>query len=78
MWIPTDSIGMKHIEDTWPDKFKNEVHNLQLSISMDGVNLYSLQNTNYFVWLVVVIYKNIPPMVVHEEWESYVGSYSAR
>jgi hypothetical protein len=28
---------------------------------MDGVNLYSLQNTNYFVWPVVVINNNIPP-----------------
>ena len=28
---------------------------------MDGVNPYSLQNTNYLVWPVVVINKNIPP-----------------
>ena len=28
---------------------------------MDGVNLYSQQNTNYFVCLVVVINNNIPP-----------------
>ena len=28
---------------------------------MDGINPYSLQNTNYFVWLVVVINNNIPP-----------------
>jgi hypothetical protein len=28
---------------------------------MDGVNLYSLQNTNYSIWPVVVINKNIPP-----------------
>jgi hypothetical protein len=28
---------------------------------MDGVNPYSLQNNNYFVWHVVVINKNIPP-----------------
>jgi hypothetical protein len=26
--IPTDSIAMKHIEDTWPDKFKGEVWSL--------------------------------------------------
>ena len=30
-------------------------------MAMDGVNLHSLQNTNYFVWLVVVINNNIPP-----------------
>lgn len=28
---------------------------------MDGVNQYSLQNTNYSIWPVVVINKNIPP-----------------
>ena len=28
---------------------------------MDGVNPYSLQNTNYYVWHVVVINKSIPP-----------------
>jgi hypothetical protein len=28
---------------------------------MDGVNLYSLQNTDYSIWLVVVINNNIPP-----------------
>ena len=28
---------------------------------MDGVNLYSLQNTNYSIWLVVMIDYNIPP-----------------
>ena len=61
MRIPTDSIAMKHIEDTWPEKFKDEVRSLRLSIAMDGVNPYSLQNTNYSVWPVVVINNNIPP-----------------
>ena len=59
--IPTDSIAMKHIEDTWTKKFKDEVQSLQLSIGMDGVNPYSLQNTNYSIWPVVVINNNIPP-----------------
>jgi hypothetical protein len=52
---------MKHIKDTWPDKFNDEVQSLRLSITMDGVNPYSLQNTNYYVWLVVVINNNTPP-----------------
>jgi hypothetical protein len=51
---------MKHVEDTWLEKFKDEVRSLQLNIEMDGVNLYSLQNTNYSVWPVVVINNNIP------------------
>ena len=28
---------------------------------MDGMNPYSLQNINYFVWPLVVINNNIPP-----------------
>ena len=52
---------MKHIEDTWPNKFKDEVRILWLSIAMDGVNPYSLQNTNYVACPIVVINNNIPP-----------------
>ena len=52
---------MKHIDDTWPDKFKDKVLGLRLSITMDGVNPHSLQNTNYSIWPVVVINKNISP-----------------
>jgi hypothetical protein len=61
MLIPTDSISMKNIENTWLEKFKNKVRSLRLSIAMDSVNPYSFQNTNYYVWPVVVINKNIPP-----------------
>ena len=61
MRILTYSIAMKHIEDTWPEKFKHEVRILRLSITMDGINPYSLQNTNYSFWPVVVINDNIPP-----------------
>ena len=52
---------MKHIEDTWPDKFNDKVHNLRLSITMDGVNPYPLQNNNYSFWPMAMINKNIPP-----------------
>ena len=60
MRILADSIAMGNIEDTWPNKFKGEVRSLRLSISMDGVNPYSLQNTNDYVCPVVVINNNIP------------------
>ena len=52
---------MKHIEDTWPEKFKDEVQSIRINIAMEGVNPYSLKNTNYCVWPVVVINNNIPP-----------------
>jgi len=52
---------MKYIEDTWLEKFKDEVEILWLSIDMDSDNAYSLQNTNYSIWHAVVINNNIPP-----------------
>ena len=59
--MPKNSIAMKHINDTWPEKFKDEVRSLRLSIAMDGVNPYSLQSTSYSIWPIVVINNNIPP-----------------
>lgn len=49
---------MKTIKDTWPKKIKDEIRSLELNIAMDHVNTYSLQNTNYFVWPIVVINTN--------------------
>ena len=61
MWIPIDSIAMKHIEDTTLEKFKDGVRNIRLSIAMDGIDPYSIQNTNYYVFPIVVNNNNIPP-----------------
>jgi hypothetical protein len=52
---------MKHIENTWLEKIKDEVQSLRINITMDGMNRYSLQSTNYFFWPVVVINNNTPP-----------------
>ena len=66
MQIPIDSIAMKHIKDTWPDIFKDEVRKIRLSIAIDGVNPFSQPNAPYIVFHVVVINNNTP-MVFHEE-----------
>ena len=50
---------MKHVEDTWPKKIKDEVFIHQLLIEMGGVNLYSLKNTDHYMWLVVMINNSI-------------------
>ena len=52
---------MKHIEDTWPNKFKEELYNLRLSKGSDGVNPYSQPCNTYTIWHVVVINNNTPP-----------------
>ena len=43
MWIQMDSVAMKHIEDMWTHKNKDEVWILWLKIEMDGVNPSYLQ-----------------------------------
>ena len=53
---------MKHIEDTWLDKFKDKVHNHRLRISINGINPYSQPGNTYIVWTVVVINNNTPPL----------------
>ena len=52
---------MKHIEDTWFDKFKDEVRKLRVSITINGVETYSQPNNTYIVCPIVVINNNIPP-----------------
>ena len=52
---------MTHVEDTWPDKFKDELFNLRFNIAIDGINPYSQQDNSYIVWPVVVTNNNIPP-----------------
>ena len=51
---------MKHIEDTWLDKFKDEVRNLRLKIDIDGINPYSQPDNTYIVFPIVVIDNNTP------------------
>ena len=52
---------MKHIEDTWPVKFKDEVWRLRLIIAMDGVKPFNLPNNSYSIFPIVVINNNIRP-----------------
>ena len=51
---------------TWPDKIRDEVWSLQLSMVMDFLNPFSLPNTNFYMCLVVVINKNIPQWLTME------------
>ena len=45
MRIPMDSKAMKHIEEKWPRKFKDEPRSIRLGLAMDGVcHLYAFCN----------------------------------
>ena len=60
MWIPTDGSTFKEIEEAC-SHFKQEPHNLKLSLAVDGVNPYGDMRSVYSVWPIFVINNNIPP-----------------
>jgi hypothetical protein len=63
MRIPTDSKAMKHIEEKWPSKFKDEPRSIRFGLAIDGVCPFSFLNSNNIVWLVGLILYNIPPLM---------------
>ena len=58
--MPIDGSKFKEIEETWLH-FKEEPHNLKLSLAADGVNPYGDMRFVYSVWPIFVINNNIPP-----------------
>lgn len=48
------------IEEKWPH-FKEEPHDLRLSLAADRVNLFREIRSIYLVWPIFVINNNIPP-----------------
>jgi hypothetical protein len=63
-----DSKAMKHIEEKWPSKFKDEPRSIRFGLAIDGVCPFSFLSSNYSVWPVGLIVYNIPPwMSVRKE-----------
>ena len=60
MRILVDCEALKHIEENWPI-YINDPQNIKMGIALDGVNPFSIQNTQYSIWPVIVINYNIPP-----------------
>ncbi|XP_048599789.1 uncharacterized protein LOC125579921 [Brassica napus] len=60
MQHPVDSISCAQVNDKWPD-FTAEPRNLRLGISTDGMNPFSMQNTNHSTWPVLLVNYNTPP-----------------
>ena len=58
--MPMDGLAFNEIEEKWPH-FKEEPHNLKLSLAVDGVNLFGEMRSTYSVWPIFVINNNIPP-----------------
>ena len=60
MFIQLDKYQFKDIEEIW-SHFKEEPHNLKLSLAADGVNPFGDMRSIYSVWPIFVINNNIPP-----------------
>jgi hypothetical protein len=61
--IPTYGFALKYIKEKWPI-FKEEPHNVRLSLATDGVNPFERICSTYSVWLVFVINNNLPPWML--------------
>ena len=44
--ILADSKAMKHIEEKWPSKFKDEPHSIRFGLAIDGVFRFSFLSSN--------------------------------
>ena len=56
----SDGFAFREIEEKWAD-FKDEPHNVRLSLEVDGVNPFREIRSIYSVWPIFVINNNIPP-----------------
>jgi hypothetical protein len=52
--------SFREIEEKWAD-FKDEPHNVSLSLAADGINPFRELRSIYSVWPIFVINNNIPP-----------------
>jgi len=60
--MPVDGFAFRNIEERWP-KFKEEPHNIMLSLAADGVNPFGELRYTYSVWLIFTINYNILPWI---------------
>ena len=58
--MPADDSALKNIKEKWPF-FKDEPHNVRLSLEADGFNPFGEIRYTYSRWPVFVINNNFPP-----------------
>jgi hypothetical protein len=57
--MPVDGSSYKNIEERWPI-FKEEPHNVRISLAADGVNPFGELRSIYSMWPVFVTNNNLP------------------
>ena len=55
-----DNPAWKTIDCKWPN-FSNDPHNVQLAMTVDGLNPFGDMSSAYSVWPVVLVTYNLPP-----------------
>lgn len=58
-----DSEQWRFIEEKYPN-FNREVRNVRMGLSLDEVNLHSLQSSKHSIWPVMIVLYNLPPYLV--------------
>jgi hypothetical protein len=58
----SNGSAFREIEEKWA-YFKDEPHNIRLSLAVDGVNPFRELRSIYSVWPIFVINNNIPPWI---------------
>ena len=58
--MPANGSALKCIEEKWPI-FKEEPHNVRISLAVDDVNPFGELRSTYSMWHVFVINNNLPP-----------------
>ena len=58
--MPADDFAFRDMEEKWPH-FKEEPHNIRISLAIDDVNPFVHMRSIYMVWPIFVIKNNIPP-----------------
>lgn len=72
-----DSKYWKEIEVKWP-LLRNEPRNARISLEMDGINPFGDFRTTYYVWPVLIINNNLPPLDGNDKGACNVNSYHTR
>ena len=60
--IPADGYAFRDMEEKWIE-FKEEPHNIMISLGVDGVNPFAQMESIYLVCPIFVINNNIPPLL---------------
>ena len=58
--IPADGTTFRDMEEKW-SHFKEEQHNIRISLAVDGVNPFAQMKSIYMVWPIFVINNKIHP-----------------